>query len=95
MPLLGFGVFESIDAKASVLEALKAGYRLIDSSFTDNLLISDPKTDTSTLLSIMKMKQMWQRPLELQGYLEKKFLSVCVEIICYPAFALISCDYSD
>jgi len=32
MPLLGFGVFQSIDAKASVLEALKAGYRHVDSA---------------------------------------------------------------
>ena len=30
MPLLGFGVFRSNDAKASVLEALKAGYRSFD-----------------------------------------------------------------
>jgi diketogulonate reductase-like aldo/keto reductase len=30
MPRLGFGVFQSINAKASVLEALKAGYRSFD-----------------------------------------------------------------
>ena len=30
MPRLGFGVYQSTDAKASVLEALKAGYRLFD-----------------------------------------------------------------
>jgi len=32
MPRLGFGVFQSTDAKASVLEALKAGYRHVDSA---------------------------------------------------------------
>ncbi|KAF9522642.1 NADP-dependent oxidoreductase domain-containing protein [Crepidotus variabilis] len=31
LPLLGFGVFQNNDAKPSVLEALKAGYRHIDS----------------------------------------------------------------
>ena len=30
MPLLGFGVYQANDAKASVLEALKAGYRSFD-----------------------------------------------------------------
>jgi diketogulonate reductase-like aldo/keto reductase len=28
MPLLGFGVYQNYDAKPSVLEAFKAGYRL-------------------------------------------------------------------
>ncbi|TRM70024.1 NADP-dependent oxidoreductase domain-containing protein [Schizophyllum amplum] len=32
MPLLGFGVYQNYDAKASVLEAFKAGYRHIDSA---------------------------------------------------------------
>ncbi|KAJ8454187.1 hypothetical protein ONZ45_g19400 [Pleurotus djamor] len=32
MPLLGFGVFQNFDAKPAVLEALKAGYRHIDSA---------------------------------------------------------------
>ncbi|KAL4079888.1 NADP-dependent oxidoreductase domain-containing protein [Scleroderma yunnanense] len=32
MPLLGFGVYQNYDAKPSVLEALKAGYRHIDSA---------------------------------------------------------------
>jgi diketogulonate reductase-like aldo/keto reductase len=32
MPLLGFGVFQNYDAKTSVLEAFKAGYRHIDSA---------------------------------------------------------------
>ena len=30
MPRLGFGVYRCYDTKTSVLEALKAGYRLID-----------------------------------------------------------------
>jgi hypothetical protein len=30
MPLLGFGVFRCNDTKASVMEALKAGYRSFD-----------------------------------------------------------------
>ena len=30
MPRLGFGVYQSINAQASVLEALKAGYRSFD-----------------------------------------------------------------
>jgi hypothetical protein len=29
MPLLGFGVFQNYDAKASVIEAFKAGYRCV------------------------------------------------------------------
>ncbi|KAJ6594054.1 NADP-dependent oxidoreductase domain-containing protein [Mycena capillaripes] len=32
MPLLGFGVYQNYDAKPSVLEALKAGYRHVDSA---------------------------------------------------------------
>ncbi|KAL1759471.1 NADP-dependent oxidoreductase domain-containing protein [Schizophyllum commune] len=32
MPLLGFGVYQNYNAKPSVLEALKAGYRHIDSA---------------------------------------------------------------
>lgn len=32
MPLLGFGVYQNPDAKASVLEAFKAGYRHVDSA---------------------------------------------------------------
>ncbi|KAJ6499146.1 NADP-dependent oxidoreductase domain-containing protein [Mycena sanguinolenta] len=32
MPLLGFGVYQNYDAKPSVLEAFKAGYRHIDSA---------------------------------------------------------------
>ncbi|KAL4074328.1 NADP-dependent oxidoreductase domain-containing protein [Scleroderma citrinum] len=32
MPLLGFGVYQNDDAKPSVLEALRAGYRHIDSA---------------------------------------------------------------
>ena len=60
-------------------------------SFTGNILVSNPKTDTSTLLRFIEMKKMWQRPLELQEYLEKMFLSVRVKIIYYPAFMLISC----
>ncbi|KAF9529226.1 NADP-dependent oxidoreductase domain-containing protein [Crepidotus variabilis] len=32
MPLLGFGVYQNYDTKASVLEAFKAGYRHIDSA---------------------------------------------------------------
>ncbi|KAF8160765.1 NADP-dependent oxidoreductase domain-containing protein [Crassisporium funariophilum] len=32
MPLLGFGVYQNYDAKASVLEAFKAGYRHVDSA---------------------------------------------------------------
>ncbi|KAL1748733.1 NADP-dependent oxidoreductase domain-containing protein [Schizophyllum fasciatum] len=32
MPLLGFGVYQNYNAKASVLEALKAGYRHIDTA---------------------------------------------------------------
>jgi len=32
MPLLGFGVFRCNDTKASVMEALKAGYRHVDSA---------------------------------------------------------------
>jgi len=32
MPLLGFGVFQNYDAKASVIEAFKAGYRCVFSS---------------------------------------------------------------
>ncbi|KZP07923.1 Aldo/keto reductase [Athelia psychrophila] len=32
IPLLGFGVYQNYDAKASCLEALKAGYRHIDSA---------------------------------------------------------------
>ncbi|KAJ7287796.1 NADP-dependent oxidoreductase domain-containing protein [Mycena rebaudengoi] len=32
MPLLGFGVYQNYDAKPSVLEAFKAGYRHVDSA---------------------------------------------------------------
>lgn len=32
MPLLGFGVYQNYDARNSVLEAFKAGYRHIDSA---------------------------------------------------------------
>lgn len=32
MPLLGFGVYQNYDAKPSVLEAFRAGYRHIDSA---------------------------------------------------------------
>ncbi|KAJ7780506.1 NADP-dependent oxidoreductase domain-containing protein [Mycena maculata] len=32
MPLLGFGVYQNFDAKPSVLEAFKAGYRHVDSA---------------------------------------------------------------
>ncbi|KAG1716089.1 hypothetical protein ID866_1061 [Astraeus odoratus] len=32
MPLLGFGVYQNYDAKSSVLEAFKAGYRHVDSA---------------------------------------------------------------
>ena len=32
MPLLGFGVYKNYDAKSSVLEAFKAGYRHVDSA---------------------------------------------------------------
>ena len=37
MPRLGFGVYQSTDAKASVLEALKAGYRLFDIVHYNNI----------------------------------------------------------
>ena len=81
MPRLGFGVYQSIDAKASVLEALKAGYRLFEHRSLITYLVSHLYTDMSTLLSTIKMKQKWQRPLGFQEYLEKIFLSVSVEII--------------
>jgi diketogulonate reductase-like aldo/keto reductase len=32
VPLLGFGVYQNYDAKPSVLEAFKAGYRHVDSA---------------------------------------------------------------
>ncbi|KAF8813836.1 Aldo/keto reductase [Phlegmacium glaucopus] len=32
MPLLGFGVYQNFDTKASVIEALKVGYRHVDSA---------------------------------------------------------------
>ena len=94
MPRLGFGVYQSIDAKASVLEALKAGYRLFEHRSLITYLVSHLYTDMSTLLSTIKMKQKWQRPLGFQEYLEKIFLSVSVEITSsyYPVFVLISCS---
>lgn len=58
-------------------------------SFADNILVSYPSTGTSILLSTIKMKRKWQKPLELQEYVEKMFLSVSVEIIYYPVFVLI------
>ena len=95
MPRLGFGVYQSIDAKASVLEALKAGYRLFEHRSLITYLVSHLYTDMSTLLSTIQMKQKWQRPLGLQQYLiEKIFLSMSVEAIYYPVFVLISCSYS-
>ena len=91
MPRLGFGVYQSIDAKASVLEALKAGYRLFEHRSLITYLVSHLYTDMSTLLSTIKMKKKWQRPLGLQDYLEKIFLSVShgVEIIYYRVFVLM------
>ncbi len=75
MPLLGFGVYQNYDTKASVLEAFKAGYRYLSSWFC---LQSDRyrESDISTLPKYIVTKPMLAPQYTNPVYPERNYLSV-------------------
>ena len=94
MPRLGFGVYRCYDTKTSVLEALKAGYRLID------IVHWFKKIGISSLNRHVDSAQAYRNEAEVAEAIrasgvprEEVFVSACsVEVIYYPVFVLISCS---
>ena len=80
MPLLGFGVYQNYDAKTSVLEAFRAGYRCVfDVQYPKYKLLKCLLTAQivmSTRHKFTETKHKWLKPFESRGWIEERCLSV-------------------
>lgn len=76
MPLLGFGVYQNYETKASVLEAFKAGYRYSSSCVRGLQSDCHRDLDISILLKYIVMKLTLGPQYMNPAYPEKIYLSV-------------------
>ena len=80
MPLLGFGVYQNYDAKTSVLEAFRAGYRCVfDIRYFKYKLLKRLLTAQivmSTRHKFTETKHKWLKPFESRDWIEERCLLV-------------------